>query len=324
MNKIVKQKLIISLIIPAYNAEKYITRCLNSCLSQIYSALDIIVINDGSLDSTLDLINGFNDTRITVINKENEGVGKARNDGLKVATGEYVVFLDADDYLPCDAVSKLVGNVVGNVDFIFSGYTIESIKGLVAVKPKYDDALSLIDNFYIDNIVSSPWAKMFKLSVIKKYNIEFENFKIMEDSIFNLKYLSVIDQSSFVKMDESLYFYNKLSQGTTAVISESKAKTIAESLKAQETIYIDYKKNKREALNEDIIFSRKVMLKYLFLARSDYYLDNRFVRINLRKLFSSRILSLRTKIELIAFAIHKRAHQLVLLMIEKSRRIFNF
>lgn len=315
----------VSIIIPAYNAEKDIISCIKSCIEQSYINLQIIAINDGSHDNTLQQLSSVKDSRVQVIDKANQGVGAARNDGLEVANGDYVLFLDADDLLPKNAIAEYIKVAeLTQADFIFSGYTIESIKGLVAVKPKYNDALSLIDNFYIDNIVSSPWAKMFKLSVIKKYNIEFENFKIMEDSIFNLKYLSVIDQSSFVKMDESLYFYNKLSQGTTAVISESKAKTIAESLKAQETIYIDYKKNKREALNEDIIFSRKVMLKYLFLARSDYYLDNRFVRINLRKLFSSRILSLRTKIELIAFAIHKRAHQLVLLMIEKSRRIFNF
>ena len=315
----------LSVIIPAYCAEKTISRCIQSCLNQDYLSIEVIAINDGSKDNTLQLLKAVKDERLFIIDKQNEGAGKARNDGLEVASGDYVLFLDADDLLPKNAIAKYINVAeLTQADFIFSGYTVESKKGLVAVKPKYNDALSLIDNFYIDNIVSSPWAKMFKLSIIKKYNIEFENFKIMEDSIFNLKYLSVIDQNSFVKIDDPLYFYNKLSQGATAVISDSKAKTIAESLKAQETIYIDYKKNKKEALNEEIIFSRKVMLKYLFLARSNYYLDNRFVRINLRKLFSSRILSLRTKIELIAFAIHKRAHQLVLLMIDKSRSIFNF
>ena len=91
----------ISIIIPAYNCEKYIERCVKSILCQTYHNLEIIVINDGSKDNTIKVLKklGNEDNRIVVINKENTGVSDTRNLGLEKATGDYIGFVDSDDYI---------------------------------------------------------------------------------------------------------------------------------------------------------------------------------------------------------------------------------
>ena len=103
-SQIEEEDLKVSVIIPVYNAEKYLGRCLAAVLGQTYSDLEIILINDGSTDSSGDIIRSFDDERIVVIGKENEGVSAARNDGLKRITGSRVVFVDADDYPEPDAI----------------------------------------------------------------------------------------------------------------------------------------------------------------------------------------------------------------------------
>ena len=96
----------ISVIIPVYNGEKYIQRCVDSVLNQTYSDIEIIVINDGSTDNTENILKSY--SNIVLINKENEGVSKARNTGLSLAKGDYVYFCDADDYLEKNAFEILI------------------------------------------------------------------------------------------------------------------------------------------------------------------------------------------------------------------------
>ena len=101
------ENLKVSVIIPVYNAEKYLARCLKAVLEQTYKDLEIILINDGSEDGSGDIIRSFDDERIVVIEKENGGVSAARNDGLRRVSGTHVVFVDADDYPEPDYVEKM-------------------------------------------------------------------------------------------------------------------------------------------------------------------------------------------------------------------------
>ena len=105
-----KQEKIVSIIIPVYNAEKYLGYCLNSIVSQTYKNLEIILVNDGSTDDSLKICDNyaFLDSRVRVINIANRGVSNARNVGLKAATGEYIEFADADDVLNPQMVATLV------------------------------------------------------------------------------------------------------------------------------------------------------------------------------------------------------------------------
>lgn len=103
----------VSVIIPIYNAEKRIEKCLDSILNQKYDNIEIICVNDGSTDDTTRILEVYsnNDSRIIVINKENEGVSKARNTGIENATGKYIVFIDADDTIEADMIKRLVEEI---------------------------------------------------------------------------------------------------------------------------------------------------------------------------------------------------------------------
>ena len=98
----------ISIIVPIYNAEQFLRECIDSILSQNYSNIEIILVNDGSRDGSLNICQSYDDSRIVLIDKENAGVSSARNAGLKVAKGEYIAFIDADDTLPVNALSLLL------------------------------------------------------------------------------------------------------------------------------------------------------------------------------------------------------------------------
>ncbi len=104
----------VSVIVPVYNVEKYLKECLDSILSQSLREIEVIAINDGSPDNSLEILKEYEkkDSRVVVIDKKNEGVGKARNDGLKKASGEFIAFMDSDDFYPSDTVLETLYNAV--------------------------------------------------------------------------------------------------------------------------------------------------------------------------------------------------------------------
>lgn len=112
----------ISVIVPAYNAEKYIKKCIKSILNQTYSNFEIIIVNDGSTDNTLNIINEFNDKRIRIINQKNGGVSNAKNTALDIIKGDYVTFVDSDDTIPKDALEILINLMTDDVDFVSGNY----------------------------------------------------------------------------------------------------------------------------------------------------------------------------------------------------------
>ena len=118
----------VSIIIPCYNAEKTIKRCLESVISQTYKNIEIVIINDGSIDKTDSIIKKYiNDNRIKYYNRSNHGIGKTRNFGIKEATGEYITFLDSDDYLPNDAIDNLYKLAQKNkLDLVVSDYYVDN------------------------------------------------------------------------------------------------------------------------------------------------------------------------------------------------------
>lgn len=117
----------VSIIVPVYNASEYLNKCLDSIIEQTFKKLEIILVNDGSTDNSIDIINEYakKDKRIIIIDKENEGVSIARNTGIKRSTGEYITFVDSDDYLEKDAIEKMYNIVTSkNVDIVRSNYQV--------------------------------------------------------------------------------------------------------------------------------------------------------------------------------------------------------
>lgn len=178
----------VSIIIPVYNGEEFLEECLDSVIGQSYRDIEIIIIDDGSTDRSFSICQKYadKDSRIKLIHQENAGVSAARNHGLSVAQGEYVMFVDADDMLPEDSVQDLLQEIKPGIDLVAGSY--REIKGLRhkdRIFPKKEYDFLHIDKT-MDWIIS-PWAKLFRLEIIKENKISYkENIYFAEDHIFNL------------------------------------------------------------------------------------------------------------------------------------------
>lgn len=118
----------VSIIVPIYNVEKYLNRCLDSLVNQTFKDIEIIALNNGSTDSSLDILKDYasNDNRITIIDNENLGVSKARNIGIDKASGKYIVFVDSDDWIDTNMIEVLYSNITkNNCDLVMCTYVRE-------------------------------------------------------------------------------------------------------------------------------------------------------------------------------------------------------
>lgn len=187
----------ISIIIPVFNGELYIKKCIESTLNQSYRNIEIIIINDGSYDKTLDIINYYakKNKNIYVINKKNEGVSIARNEGIKKSKGDYILFLDSDDTLESNALELLLGFVLSKeVDLVIGSNNILRRKKIIRKNVLNDKLYSkqeIIEEITIENkLLGTPWGKLFNTNIIKTNNIMFDSkLGIAEDTLFNLNYL---------------------------------------------------------------------------------------------------------------------------------------
>lgn len=187
---------LVSVIIPVYNAEKTIEKCLDSLLNQSYKNTEIIVVNNGSSDRSLELIEEYKcrDDRIIALEKEEMGVSGARNIGINYSHGDYLVFVDADDYLEKDAIEKELSVIEqNNVDIVFFDYFIddkEDIKKCIH-KLKYGiythNKNTIIEQMTGGNdYFSSIWRGIYKADLIKNH-IFFRRLKFAEDLLFNME-----------------------------------------------------------------------------------------------------------------------------------------
>ena len=211
----------VSVVIPAYNCENYIERCINSLFSQRCD-LEIIVVNDGSTDKTLEKLLVYGD-RIRVINKSNGGVAKARNLGIKEATGEFVAFCDADDYYREGSFLRLIEEQKRTgADIVRAGYKTFYDTGeekLPKNRIKKDEFI-LKEDFkraiypqFIKGIgLSSVWGTLYRRDIVK--DIEFRSdMRTAEDAVFNLNAYTRANSVSL--MVEPCYMYYQNSQGLT-------------------------------------------------------------------------------------------------------------
>lgn len=168
----------ISIIVPCYNVGKYAKRCISSIMEQSYEDIEIITVNDGSKDDTLSILESLasKDNRIHIINKENAGVSAARNSGLEVATGEYVVFVDGDDYLAPDYVEYMLSLAKrSDADFCMSKNCFYR-----DTEPQVEhDNIQIMTPAQATALLISPrvivgcWNKMFKRSFLNKFRLSF-------------------------------------------------------------------------------------------------------------------------------------------------------
>ena len=201
----------ISIIVPVYNAEKYLDRCIQSILAQTYTDFELLLINDGSTDSSGATCDKYaeQDSRVRVFHKENGGVSSARNMGLDNAVGEWITFIDSDDWVSPYYLSNLISHIGDNIDLVFS-YAKHYYQDGRIVAENYPQRIVTedISPLFIKNALSwhtSPWSKLYKSSLCSQIRFP-KNVHLGEDLIFLYQYI-LISQSIFVSSDTD-YFYN--------------------------------------------------------------------------------------------------------------------
>ncbi|MBE5806570.1 MAG: glycosyltransferase [Clostridiales bacterium] len=254
----------ISIIVPIYNSEKYLTKCIDSLLNQTKKEIEFILINDGSTDSTHEIIKKYNDKRIKYYKNENQGIGKTRNFGISKAVGKYIMFIDSDDYIKentCELLFKKAQKEKAEIvicDFlkVYDDGTEEEIKLL----PFKTSSLKDNPNILLE-VNLSPWNKLYKTSLIKNNKIKFvENLKY-EDAPFVLE---ALDKSKRIaKLNKSLNYYVIHGKSETTI----RDKRIFDILKIVDIIRKKFKDKKylKEALDKLTV---RIVTNYTIQQRS--------------------------------------------------------
>ena len=201
----------VSIVVPVYNVEKYLNRCLNSLVNQDYKNIEIIIVNDGSPDNSQMIIDKYEKEYSNVIKafkKKNEGLSEARNFGLKKATGDYIAFIDSDDYVETNMISEMIKCASKNnsdivVCDIFDEYENEGIVKIY--KNVFTGDSSIFEEHKILLNRFSAWNKLFKVSLFSDKKLKFEKGKIYEDLRLILKLYLKTNTISFIK--KPLYHY---------------------------------------------------------------------------------------------------------------------
>ena len=192
----------ISIIIPVYNVKTYLDQCISSVVAQNYSNFECMIVDDGSNDGSQDICDKWEnkDNRIKVIHQKNSGVSAARNKGIELAKGEYITFIDSDDFIEDSYLFDLVSEIDKESDLIISGYKLYPQKE--HLKYSYKKCRIKIDADYTTDFIEinklsliyGPCGKLYKKDIINKYNIRFNpNLSLGEDLFFNYEYLSHIN-----------------------------------------------------------------------------------------------------------------------------------
>lgn len=222
-----KDNALISIVVPIYNVEKYLDECITSIINQTYKNIEIILVDDGSCDNCPKICDYWSDQdiRIKVIHKLNQGLGMARNTGLKNATGKYVVFVDSDDYISPVMVQTLYESMIANdADTVYCGLNRLYSNGTYASVPSiysgcYFEEKDIVENVLLrmlgyppkDNnktpFFMSVWHAMYSMDIIKDKMISFisEREFMSEDLWFHIKYLQH-SKKVFIS-PQCLYFY---------------------------------------------------------------------------------------------------------------------
>lgn len=200
-----------SVIIPAYNSEKTLARCLESILLQTFNDFEIIIINDGSEDNTRSIINSYSlkDSRIRGIHKENQGVSSARNTGIKNANGEFIVFADADDIVEPEWLESF--NIDKNTDLCVQGMKVIHSDKIELLKIKTEEKIEgtpkIAETLISNNLLGYSPTKRFKLHILKKYNILFDTtIHYREDDLFVLNYIEHIKDLKCLNHAHYIYY----------------------------------------------------------------------------------------------------------------------
>lgn len=310
----------VSIIVPIYNVESFIERCINSIKNQTYHNLEIILVDDGSTDNTVSLLSRLtiHDQRFNLYSKQNGGVSSARNYGIYKATGEYLVFLDADDYISPDYIQTLVSictnfcceigcllkyvNVYNN-SYSFNGFTKSNE---LAKCLSSETGLANLLTYKIDVFARN---KIYKRDFLIGNRILFdESLSACEDLIFNIKAFTLAFK---IGVSEScLYAYNRINASslTTKFFPEKRRHPLSELFYLKDTItskypdlYLNWKFAYWRSCSD--VFDHIILSKTKNIDKSFYKKTKRYVKKNRRIAFKVKT-SIDNKIRALCFALN--------------------
>lgn len=282
----------VSVIVPVYNASRYLSKCLDSLISQTIESYEIIIINDGSTDNSLEIINNYkNNEKVKIISTKNNGIGIARNNGLKQAKGKYVLFVDSDDYVSEDFIEKMLQKATEETAdvVICDMYRVFDDTKIKSDKIKFGDGTINNEKNQLLNIPLGPCGKLFLKEILTTNfaeNLKYEDVPFVINALVNSK--------NTVKLNEYLYYYVIHDRSETTTI-DNRVFDILDILKIansnlkkheflrDETEYLNILLLSRYNLQQKNQQEKKLRIQ--FLNSSFKFLDGNFPRWKKNKYF---------------------------------------
>jgi len=208
----------VSIIVPIYNEEKNLKKCIDSLINQTYKNLEIILLNDGSTDKSKEIIDSYKDKRIIAIHKKNTGISDTRNIGIDKSTGAYIMFVDSDDYIELNCIEKLMKIIdEEESDIVMFNYYLETSNKKIEIRlPKIEAHTLKEDENLLAKIHLGPCTKIFKKELIKNnyfpLHLKYEDVPVVVEALINAKKISFIN--------DFLYHYAIKKSGETITRDE--------------------------------------------------------------------------------------------------------
>lgn len=257
---------LISVIVPVFNTEEYLNRCLDSIINSTYKELEIIGVDDGSTDCSPEILEQYAsiDNRITIIHQDNQGVSVARNKGLESAVGEYVCFIDSDDWIHEQFFTYLHRAITENAADIALCDFKRCDESYLFPQPKYDCENLSIYNLMTNQNYKNFVNKLFRHTVIS--NEHFMSGKVIEDAIYIIDILTKNPNVRIVKVNCTLYAYFQRSGSLVSGISVDLVRHLADYT-MQKLVNLE-DENLKGILAEDVI-KRMLYVRYYYLLKKE-------------------------------------------------------
>lgn len=309
---------LITVIINVYNGEKYIKKCLDSVVNQTYKNIEILIINDGSRDKTLDILKTYKDKRIRIISTENKGLAFSRNVGLDNAKGDYYYFVDVDDFIENDTIEYLYNLCQKNnadivtcecQDIYDYNFKVKKEKEKICIFSREE----MLKTFLLNQInhCDATWNKLIKKDIFN--DIRFEN-KMIND--LTTTYKLILSSNKIIYSNQIKYYYYRNQDSVTIKEKHALNRNI-EIYKVLIQRYYDIKKEYPSLVENDISMAKSIIMLYSRKNKKlrEYLNDEGAVKL-FKKIYSIRLLKYKMpkklKIKFIVFSISPKLYQLII------------
>ena len=303
-------RVLVSIIVPVYNVREYLDACLESIIGQTYKNIEIIIVDDGSIDGSSDICDQFSikDRRVKVLHKQNGGLSSARNAGIDICKGSYIAFADSDDWMMPDMIESLISNIIefnadiACCDYFSDEHNIPQGRGV----SKYDNSTAISMLFDENGYKCYAWNKIYKTDLFN--NIRYPEGELFED--IKTTYLLLKKASCVLYIKEPKYYYRLRENSITRKTFSKKDLDLINAINFVRDDSLWLEKSKRERLLAGYINYYLFYLKKGFSDKgqidNEIRLFQKFVLKNLLMIIKSDFVHFKFKIELLLLIVSKK------------------